>query len=205
MAVNDYALHTIEAAVAKDASRSSLSMLVPFKWGKSTNEIITTTFAEAMDVLSTNMRRLIIDAKTSYDELLQLEESLGTLHAMAVREDRTVTESKSELLSSLWTKLGRNRKQVVAHDRNLAILSDAYIYRKKALAHVVAALQTLDALESDMEDLRQRVSAPELVGAAVPVEVHLKSIRSGLERLREGRMKAKERDEEAVRKILAAD
>jgi len=46
----------------------------------------------------------------------------------------------------------------------------------------------------DMEDLRERVSAPEIAGSAIPVKVHMESIRNGLKRLKQRRMKAKEKE-----------
>jgi hypothetical protein len=60
-------------------------------------------------------------------------------------------------------------------------------------------------MSEDMEDLRERVAAPELVGSSIPVEVHMKSIKGGLERLKQGRIKAQEREAEAVRRVLAID
>ncbi|KZP23892.1 hypothetical protein FIBSPDRAFT_889400, partial [Athelia psychrophila] len=108
----------------------------------------------------------------------------------------------SELLAALWTKLGGNRRELQGHGDHRALLKGLGDYRRRALVHVVAALTTLQAMSEDMEDMRERVAAPELVGSRVPVEVHIRSIRSGLERLKEGRVKAKEREEEAIRKIL---
>ena len=79
------------------------------------------------------------------------------------------------------------------------------VYRKQALIHVVATLQTLRAMSEDMADIRERVAAPHLVGASVPVEVHMKSIGMGLERLREGRVRAKLLEEEAVKRVLSME
>jgi len=56
-----------------------------------------------------------------------------------------------------------------------------------------------------MEELRERVAAPEITEGEIPLEVHVKSIRSGIERLQEGRIKAKEREEEAITRILSID
>jgi hypothetical protein len=75
-------------------------------------------------------------------------------------------------------------------------------YRRSALIHVVAALHALRTLSDDLEDLRERVSAPDFTGSRIPVEVHMKSIRSGLERLKLGRVKAEEKREIAMDRIL---
>jgi|ERR1700722_4682802 len=204
MAVNDFALHSIESAISNTPSSYSFkTLLIPWYSAPSTNELVTKTFTEAMDVLSVAMERLIIEAEISLVNLNQLEEHLSTLHGLVSRENLSISSAKSELLSELWTKLGGNQRALRGYDRHLFLLKNLGVYRQKALVHVVAALQTLQAMSEDMEDLRERVSAPELTGGSIPVEVHLRSIRSGLERLREGRINAKAREEEAFRRVLA--
>ena len=54
----------------------------------------------------------------------------------------------------------------------------------------------------DLEDLRERVAAPEIVGDHIPIEVHMKSIQSGMERLKEQRIRAREREDQLMNKIL---
>lgn len=203
LAVNDYALHTIEGAISNTPSRFSVSSLVPFYSRKPTSEIVTKTFTEAMDVLSASMRRLVIEAELSLSNLDNLEERLSTLHELVSREDSSLSTAKSELLSELWTKVGGNRRTLRGYDEHLLLLKNLGDYRKRALVHVVTALQTLQAMSEDMEDLRERVSAPELVGSSIPVEVHMRSIKGGLERLKEGRIKAKAREEEAIKRVLS--
>lgn len=71
------------------------------------------------------------------------------------------------------------------------------IYRTKALAHVSASLIQLQQMHADLEDLRDRVTAPALLADSgkdiqdIPLEVHIESIRKGVERLNTGRNKAK--------------
>jgi hypothetical protein len=203
LAVNDHALHTIESAITNAPSRFSPKALLPFK--RSTNEVVTQTFTEAMNVLAASLRRLVVEAEVSLSNLDRLEERLSTLHELVSREDSSISSAKSELLSDLWTMLGGNRRTLHGYEEHLVLLKDLGGYRKRALVHVVTALQTLQAMSEDMEDLRERVTAPELVGSRIPVEVHMRSIKSGLERLQQGRMKAQEREEEAVKRVLAID
>jgi hypothetical protein len=210
MAVNDYALHAIEEATLKSLAPASastyLKALVPFlSTSKPTKDVVTQTFTEAMNVLSSSMQRLIVEAEVNLSNLDKLEERLGTLHELVSREDSSISSAKSELLSELWSKLGGNKKTLRGYDSHLVLLKNLSAYRKKALVHVVAALSTLQGMSEDMEDLRERVAAPEIVGSVIPVEVHMKSIRNGLERLKEGRTKAKEREDEAIKQILSAE
>jgi hypothetical protein len=163
------------------------------------------TFEEAMSVLSANMERLILEAEHSLHNLNGLEERLVTLHEVVSREDLSISSFKTELLEELWTKLGGNQKELRSFDHHLNLLKGLSEYRKQALIHVVAALETLRAMSEDMADMRERVAAPDLVGSKVPVEVHMKSIRMGLERLQEGRIRAKHLEEAAVKRVLSME
>jgi hypothetical protein len=204
MAVNDYALHSIEAAQSK-TSWLSVHALSPWSRTQPTSEIVTQTFTEAMFVLSNAMERLILEAEVNIGNLNKLEERLLTLHEIVSREDSTLSSAQAELLSELWTKVGGNKKTLRNFESHLALLKNLGVYRKKALVHVVAALQTLQAMSSDMEDIRERVAAPELTISKIPVKVHIESIRIGLERLKEKRVQAKRLEEEAVRHVLIGD
>ncbi|KAF7977164.1 hypothetical protein HWV62_4593 [Athelia sp. TMB] len=201
-AVNDYALHTIEGAMA---APPSIFALIPFMDKAPPQELITKTFSEAMDHLAVSLARLVVEAQASLAHLDALEMRLNTLHSVLAREDKALSEAQSELLAALWTKLGGNRAALRGHGDHRALLRGLGDYRKRALVHVIAALSTLQAMSEDMQDMRERVAAPQLAGSRVPVEVHIKSIRSGLERLKDGRVKAKEREEEAMRRVLSID
>ncbi|KAG5647327.1 hypothetical protein DXG03_000395 [Asterophora parasitica] len=202
MAVNDYALHQIEAEQTKAPTILSIYGLIPWAARKPLDDVVTRTFGEAMGVLSVSMQRLILEAEVNLANLEKLEERLSTIHDMVSREDLTLSDAKSELLAELWTKLGGNRKKLRGYDNHLDLLKNLGLYRKRALAHVVAALQSLNAMSADMDDMRERVAAPELTGSRIPIAVHMKSIKSGLERLKEGRVRAKRLEEDALRRVL---
>ncbi|OBZ62674.1 hypothetical protein A0H81_15035 [Grifola frondosa] len=201
MAVNDYALRTIEAANAKS---SALSIIWPFGVSPPAKEVVVATFNDAMGMLAAQMERIILEAELSLARLERLEQLLTVLHELVAREDASLVSAKSELLSELWTLLGGNRRTLRRYQNHLQLLRDLGAYRARALAHVAAALQTLRSMSEDMEDLRERVAAPELVAQRIPVEVHMRSIRSGMERLREGRLRAKEKEEFLVRRVLGS-
>jgi len=203
MAVNDYALQKIGAAQIK--SSRLFAALVP--WARKSHKqfidkVVAETFGEAMNILSIDMERLIIEAEANIIALDTLEERLSTLHDIISREDLTLSSEKADLLADLWTILGFKRIDLRNFDQSLSLLKELKTYRRQALARVVTALQTLQIMSADMEDLRERVAKPAIAGSAIPVEVHMKSIQFGLERLREGRVRAKELDEAAIRRVL---
>lgn len=158
-----------------------------------------------MNTLSANMRRLALEAEVSIADLNTLEEHLKSIHEIVSREDSSMTAAKDELLAQLWTILGGNRKELKGMNKNLALLKGVGGYRDRARAHVVAALQTLETMAEEMEELRERVAAPELVGNTIPVEVHMKSIRSGLERLKDRRIGAKHAEEQIRNRVLKSE
>ena len=203
MAVNDYALQKIDAAQKSKHSRL-FAVLIPWKSNeKFINQVVVETFGEAMNILSTDMERLILEAEANIIALNTLEERLSTLHDIISREDLTLSSEKVDLLAELWTILGFNRKELRNFDQSLLLLKELKTYRQQAFSRVVTALQTLQMMDADMEDIRERVARPAIAGSAIPVEVHMKSIQLGLERLREGRMRAKELDEAAIRRVMS--
>lgn len=202
MAVNGYAMRTIQEAEKNAPAPYSLTALIPFYTGPTTQEVILDTFASAMDTFSVAIQRLILEAEVSLHNLDVLEEDLSSVREVVMREDVDVTAEHSELLGTLWTKLGGNKRALRNTDRRLGLLKDLGDYRRQAQAHVVAALQTLNSMSEDMEDLRERVATPELLDGRIPLHVHIESIQNGLERLQEGRVRAKEREEDVMRKVL---
>ena len=187
--INDYALQTIEASKAPS---SLMARVLPFSLSNSnpTKEAVIETFLMSMDSIAGHMVRLREEAEISAGHLMRLEEHLGVLHEVTHRDDKDLTAVKDEVLAELWTKLGGNKRKIKKMDLNLGLLKNVEKYRKKALAHVAATLQTLNALDANMEELRTRVAAPDIVGDKIPIEVHIKSIKAGVDRLKEGQMKA---------------
>ncbi|KAJ3816401.1 hypothetical protein F5880DRAFT_1512697, partial [Lentinula raphanica] len=111
----------------------------------------------------------------------------------------------SELLGEIWTWLGGNQRELDGHNAHLELLRGIGGFRKQALAHVVSALQILRALSDDMENMREQMVTPELVGSQIPLEVQIGSIQHGLQRLRDSKALAKEREDGAIRKVTSLE
>lgn len=156
-----------------------------------------------MAVLESELHNLILAAEASLHDLDILEEQLRLLHMLVSREDHSLSTSKQELLSRLWTFLGGNRAELHRFESHLKLLNGVAEYRQRALAHVSGALHTLQAMSAEVEALRERVSQPVMLGGAIPLEVHVESIRGGLDRLKESRLKAKRIEEARYAKLLA--
>lgn len=204
MALNNYAMTTIEEAPTKAAS-PVLQAIVPIKIGPTADEIIQGVFALAMDKSEQSIARLIVEAEVSGQNLDQMEVDMASLHDMITREDKHMSTEKDHALGELWTQLGGNREKKREYGDRRALLDDLGVYRKQARAHVMAALQTLHAMSDDLEDLRDRVAAPGIIGGEVPIEVHIESIKNGLERLKEGRTRAREVADETSKRLFDSD
>ena len=77
--------------------------------------------------------------------------------------------------------------------QSLSLLKELKAYRQQALSRVVTAFANFE----------ECVARPAIAGLAIPVEVHMKRIQYGLERLQEGKLRAKELDEAAIRRVLS--
>ncbi|KAL0571604.1 hypothetical protein V5O48_010354 [Marasmius crinis-equi] len=201
-AVNDYTIRSIRAARARPMHSGVTSILAQWIRGDRSSHLIIRAFSEAMDVLSIHLRRLILEAEIQLSNLEKLEEGLSLLHALVARENISVSAAKSEVLSELWTKFGGNRQVLRSYNDNLTLLKDLSSYRKQALLQVVTSLQVLRTMNDEMEELRERVAAPAQAGNRIPVEIQLRSISTGLERLKLSKLKAKEKEEESIKIAL---
>ena len=166
-----------------------------------TEEAAVGTFLLSMDSISDQIRRLREEAEISRDYLTRLKRHLNILHEIISREDKKLSKAHDEVLAELWTWLGGNKRELREMNLNLNLLKNVGKYRKKALMHVIVTLDTLDTLDADMEELRTKVAAPNLVGDKIPIEVQIKSIKAGVDRLREGQMRASSRRGERLKKM----
>ncbi|KZT03352.1 uncharacterized protein LAESUDRAFT_789652, partial [Laetiporus sulphureus 93-53] len=166
MAVNNYAIRAIEAANEKPSS--SFSKIWPFA-----SSVTSATSTDSMDISMSH---------------------LEAVHEVVNRENNTISAAHDELLASLWMSLGGNRHELKGKKQHLVLLKELSAYCRWALAHVTVVLQMLHALSADLEELRKRVAVPDILGEQIPVEVHMQAIQAGLDRLKEGQMKARERE-----------
>ncbi|KAG2125840.1 hypothetical protein BD769DRAFT_1628510 [Suillus cothurnatus] len=202
MAVNHYAMRTVEDVDKNAASPYSIMAFAPFRTTPTLQDIITDAFSSAMEAFSKAIQRLILEAKICLRNLNMLEEDLSTIREAVMREDAFITAEKSLLLEALWTKLGGNRRTLRGYEQHSILLIDVNDYRKQVQVHVMAVLQILYLISKDMEDLRERAAAPELGDKRIPIHVHIESIQSGLQQLQEGQLRAREKEEDVLRKAL---
>ncbi|KAJ3755618.1 hypothetical protein EV360DRAFT_96087 [Lentinula raphanica] len=203
LSVNEYTMARLEST---SPSPSFIShALVPFSTAPSFEKMFLLSFADSMNTLSTIIQRLVLLAEVELSNLDKLEEHLSLIHEIVSREDSLIVNARSELLGEIWTWLGGNQHELNGHNAHLELLRGIGGFRKQALAHVVSALQILRALSEDMEDMRERMMMPELVGSQIPLEVQISSVQHGLNRLKDSKALAKEREDKAIRKVTSLE
>ena len=201
--MSEYTLNLIERQLSARLDEASLARVgrktpptlhqpsarTPFT---DTDSAIVSLFSKGMAVMERELRDLILAAEASLHDLDELEETMKVVHAVASLEEGIISAEQDELLAQLWTMLGGNRRELRQYASRLKLLSQVAECRKHALAHVSGTLQTLQRMSADLEVLRARVKEPALVGDdAIPVEVHIRSIKQGVDRLSEDRTRAR--------------
>jgi hypothetical protein len=148
--------------------------------------------------------RLISTAQALLLVLQNLDERLDTIYAIATHDDTTISRSQDELLASLWTKLGANSRSLKQNNQHLHLLRHVSAYRKKALMHVADTLLKLQLIQAELENLREGVAAPEVLGwrSEVPLTYHLDLIERGVERLRVARGESQRVEGETYRRLV---
>lgn len=143
---------------------------------------------------------LISTAQALLQVLTNLDERLDTIHTITTSDDSTLTRSQDELLSSLWTKLGGNSASVKSNNRHLNLLRNISQYRRKALKHVSETLLKLQEIQAELENLRDGVAAPEVLGwrGGVGIEYYVEVVERGVERLRIARGESRRVEGEAL-------
>jgi hypothetical protein len=162
LATVDYATKQIDAAPDPSAR-------VLWRKAKTKDAVAIEEFERVMRVLSTEMIRLAADAEKNIQLLTELNEHLRTLGALLRAETGANHAPLGSLLSSLWTRVGANRIEVFAMRRKEALLKRTDHHREEARARVWSARTALKRLDADIATLRNRATAPALVGESILV------------------------------------
>ena len=179
-------------------------LLAPFQPLQFTESRLLDQYIKHTRVISEEIEQLLAEAQALLMVLQNLEDRLDVIHGIAMRDNIHAQGSKDEVLSQLWTILGGNRGALGKYNNQLRLLKEVGNQRKVAWAHVSGTILKLQAMGAELEELRERVGSAELLRdkADIPLSVHLESIRLGVERLEEGRKRARELESGHVRRVL---
>ncbi|KAL8905795.1 MAG: hypothetical protein Q9207_002408 [Kuettlingeria erythrocarpa] len=179
-------------------------LLAPFQPLKFTEATVLRRYTEHTRAVENEINRLIDEAQALLNVLRNLDDRLDVIHGVAVRDKLHAQGSKEEVMSHLWTMLGGNRKALGKFESQMRLLKHVNTYRQTAIAHVAGTMLKLQAMGTELEELRERVGTVELVGErkGVPLSVHIESIELGVERLEQRRDWARGVEDRELRKAL---
>ncbi|RMZ76492.1 hypothetical protein DV738_g4950, partial [Chaetothyriales sp. CBS 135597] len=169
------------------------------------------TYIAHTRIISDQLSSLITQASALLLTLQSLEDRLDLIHAIALQSQHNTQLSRADTLSHLWTMLGGNRADLARYESQLHLLQQVGEYRRLAWAHVSSTLVKLQAVQAELEELRERVGSVEAEAAVVPrtkdrtpLPVHLQAIRLGVERLEVERERARTVQRSEVAKVMNA-
>lgn len=157
-------------------------------------------YDRTMSLIESHMAKLLTEAQTTLATLDRLGERLRAINILVNTESGKVIDMKHDLLAELWTMLGGNKKKLRRYDMHLDLLKGIDDQRKRAHAHVMIAITTIEQVSSSLEDIRERASGPALVD--MPMDVQILSMRSSLERIFDWRTMSRNGRVSVIKKAL---
>lgn len=213
LSTNRWTLQVIDGVAAREEARGAVgrflqnTVLAPLTSGKVTEDLLLEQYLKHTRAIEEEIAKLVTEAQVLLGILQNLDDRLDVIHSIVTRDGVSVQGSKDEVLTQLWTWLGGNRGEVKKHNEQMGLLRQLLVYRKNAWDHVSGTMLKLQAIAAGLEDLRERVAAPEVVGAraGIPLRVHIERIQMGVDRLEEQREESKRVEGRAARAVLDRD
>ncbi|TKX25850.1 hypothetical protein C1H76_1996 [Elsinoe australis] len=224
LSTNRWTLQVLEGIEASKADQGSVSRFIgehlnifaPFQGAptKLTRDILYDQYIRHTTAVEEQIQTLILEAQALLAVLQNLDDRLDLIASISTRDGIKIQDNKDELFALLWTKLGGNRSSVTRVQRQLAVLKEVGAYRKMAFAHVSSTIIKLQSIAAALEDLRERVARPEVLGIGsgntirrdeIPLEMHIGEIMMGVERLETVREEGRRIEGQRLRNILDKD
>lgn len=124
--------------------------------------------------------------------LTRFEDHLSVLHKMIHQEEIV---ARGDAPAKMWTWSSVNKGKFKE------VLKDMDKYRQQVLPRLVGTSQTLHTMIVEMEELRRKVAAPDVVRGCGHAEIQVTSIEMSVERLRLWLSRYKERQEENIARV----
>lgn len=213
LSTNRWTLQVIDGVAEREEAQGSVgrffqnTVLAPFQSARITEDLLLEQYLLHTRAIEEQIDSLIMEAQALLAILQNLDDRLDVIHSITTRDGVNVKGSRDELFVHLWTWVGGNRSSMKKHDEQLMLLRQLTIYRKNAWDHVAGTILKLQAIGAGLEDLRERVAAPEVLGARqdIPLRMHIERIQMGVERLEEQRSDARRVEGQAQRAVLDGD
>ncbi|KAL2161392.1 hypothetical protein VTH06DRAFT_7953 [Thermothelomyces fergusii] len=174
----------------------------PFQPTVLSERYLVDRYVEHTALVSDKMAALILEARSILHTLARAEEHLDNMYSFVVRTQQAVQSRRDDILWTLWTLVGANRRRLGSLDAQLALLRQVDAQRSDAVRQVSELVDELERIQAGLGDLRERVG---LVADrdALPLSVHIDSINRGVERLEAARARIQAVEEARMREVLA--
>lgn len=210
ISTNRWTLQVLDGVAEKAASHGSIAKLLagtvlfPFQTSQVTEHLLMEQYLRHTGIVEEQIAQLIVEAHSLLGILDNLDQRLDTIHDISTRDGVLVKGSRDDLLAQLWTKLGGNRSSKKKHNDQLYLLQRVGAYRKTAWEHVSGTVLKLQSMAAGLEDLRERVAVPEVLGPRddVPLRLHIDNIQMAVERLDQQRTDARKLEGDHQRRML---
>ena len=210
LSTNHWTRRVLDDIAIQKSERGAISvfvndrLLAPFQPIKFTENKLLEQYIEHTQVVEREIERLVEEAQALLQVLQNLEDRLDIINEIAVRDDVYAKGARDEILAQLWTKLGGNKSKVDKFDSQISLLRHVNQYRRAAFDHISGTILKLQAMGSELEELRERVAGSSALDdrTRVPLGVHIENIELGLERLEAGRDRLRKTEEAQYRRIM---
>ncbi|KAK5702719.1 hypothetical protein LTR97_003665 [Elasticomyces elasticus] len=210
LSTNRWTLSVIDGVSAEQANRgaigrwvgANLNVWAPFQPVSLSRDVVLDQYLRHTSAVEEQIFTLITEAQALLNILDNLDGRLDVIASISTRDGLKVAGNKEELFAYLWTKLGGNRSSVSKLENQLTLLKEVTAYKRLAWAHVTTTIVKLQGIQATLEDLRERVAGPEVLGERVPLEVHIESINLGIERLERQRDEGRKAEMEGYGRIM---
>ncbi|ROT43609.1 hypothetical protein SODALDRAFT_320029 [Sodiomyces alkalinus F11] len=165
-------------------------------------------YIEHTALVSDRIADLIVEAQAVLRLLTRSEDHLAHIYDVKTRSQNAVETRRDDILWTLWSLVGGNRRAIHNLDAQLRLLGSVNDQRVRAVDQVSALVLELEGIQAGLADLRDRVAEPALAsgtprGGRIPLNVHVETIDRGVERLELARRRIREAENEKIRETLA--
>jgi len=207
--INRWTLQILDGVAEKEASRGLVNrflettVLAPFNYVHAPETVVLEQYLQHTRAVEEQIAELIIEAQALLAILQNLDDRLDVIQGISTRDGLSIKGDGDDLLVQLWTWVGGNRASVKKNYEQKELLNQVNTYRKTAWEHVSGTILKLQAIAGDLEDLRERVGAPEVLGVGPEsLRMHIEHIQMGVERLEEKRSESRTVEGTSYRRIL---
>ncbi|KAI9497988.1 hypothetical protein BDB00DRAFT_549154 [Zychaea mexicana] len=120
--------------------------------------------------------------------MADLEQDLHTVHEISAQEKSYQRTDKPHFLADIINLVrGKGLRRPLVEE-NLQLLTNFDAERIKAAHQLMRMLNTMEAFQMDLEELRSQVVTPVVAPDVIPLEVHIENIGKAIERLKHGKV-----------------